>query len=468
VSSERDLAAALDDCLERVRAGASLEECLARHPRLRRDLAPLLDAALVLWEAAPAPTGAEERAGRRAGLIQAMGRVEAAKPRAGGLSWGRLLAVPAVAAAVAIALLLGLGTLQAPDEAEAATLLTVIRGQVFVETAQGIVAGQTGMLLRAGDRVLTGPGAGAVLTFFDGSSVTLDSDTELAIRSVAVRAGRLEARLTQQRGSTWTYAPPASNAAQIQIDTPAASVQSQEAAFLTTVQTDGRTEVGTRAGAVEVSGGGARAAVPEGHTAAVDVGSSMPPAVAVRPDSPQELVLLVRGPVSVILTDPASATAGVVASGLPVNQIPGASVSVSGSEVLIRLPEPKGGAYKLIVQSSGEGRVEVTGGVSGGERASVSFQVAAGESWSVAFGLAGGDLKAGDPEKLESFRPNVALPETYEKLKATPATALPQTKTPTRTPTPSDKASPTPSPSPSPSPTATPALSPANASPAAR
>ena len=52
---ETHLERALDDCLEALRSGSSVEQCLQRYPRLAKDLEPLLRAAAALKHL-PAPT----------------------------------------------------------------------------------------------------------------------------------------------------------------------------------------------------------------------------------------------------------------------------------------------------------------------------------------------------------------------------------------------------------------------------
>ena len=117
-------------------------------------------------------------------------------------------------------------------------------GDVEVETDDGIQAGQNGMRLSVGDRIVTGAGARAVLTFFDGSTVTLDSDTVVVIRTLVDEDGQLHALLDQSRGSTWTHISQELGSAQVEIDTPNARVQASEASCATTVEDGGPTHVG--------------------------------------------------------------------------------------------------------------------------------------------------------------------------------------------------------------------------------
>ncbi|MFN8522600.1 MAG: Calx-beta domain-containing protein [Chloroflexota bacterium] len=70
--------------------------------------------------------------------------------------------------------------------------LTVLRGAVAVSHANGAVASPaaTGLSLGAGDRVATLARAAALITFFDGSELELESDTTIAIKQASGLGGR--------------------------------------------------------------------------------------------------------------------------------------------------------------------------------------------------------------------------------------------------------------------------------------
>src|SRR5439155_10701242 len=121
-----------------------------------------------------------------------------------GLRW---LLAPALVGAAVLAFLLGPRISRAPDTAEAATVLTVLGGEVQVQTSSGLLAGRSGMALREGDRVVTGEDGRAVLSFVDGSSVTLDQKTEILIRTAGSSTGTAQVKLDQRTGNTWTDVP---------------------------------------------------------------------------------------------------------------------------------------------------------------------------------------------------------------------------------------------------------------------
>jgi hypothetical protein len=468
--ADRRVARALEECLRALRAGASIEECLAAHPELSQELRPLLEAALRL-KPVPVRMAEESRNFYRQRMLADI-RAERAARRAARpfFSLPRLLVVPALAAALVAALVVGLNPTQAPDVAQAATLLTVIEGEVSIETLTGAVAGQTGMHLKPGDRIVTHSNARAVLTFPDGSSVTMESETVLAIQSVADReGGRISVKLTQSQGRTWTHLPPAFGQADIEIHTPSAKLQAaKDASFTTSVDADGRTQVGAQSGDIELQSGERRSAVKSGEKVVVDL-----PGVVSVPSAeppPKELLVRVTGAIFVFLTDPAGATVGTVAPGIPVNQVTGATAVLRGNDILIRVPEPRDGSYRLGIRSLVAGKINVEATLGESDKDSLSFDVQPGDDWIVNLRLVDDELEFGRANRPERpTPPNVALGErAVERALATAAAGAPPaattrperpTATPTPTPTPTMSPFPlaaTPTPSPSPAAAATP------------
>ena len=108
---------ALAECLTSVERGGSVEECLARYPRLAQELEPLLLTALGLQQAYDVgPRPSFQRAARQRFLAAAASRrqlplVVAPPPRRFSFGWRwapAALATPALAAAIALAVVLGL------------------------------------------------------------------------------------------------------------------------------------------------------------------------------------------------------------------------------------------------------------------------------------------------------------------------------------------------------------------------
>src|SRR3979409_2671662 len=111
---------------------------------------------------------------------------------AGGVRMGKAtdprpikLAVRVVGLGFALAIMLGVVSMFGSAHAlGAATTITIISGDIQVRHGAGSFApANDGDVLTAGDTVRTGDAARAVLTYFEGSTVSLEPNTELAIEN---------------------------------------------------------------------------------------------------------------------------------------------------------------------------------------------------------------------------------------------------------------------------------------------
>lgn len=87
----------------------------------------------------------------------------------------------------------------------AATTVTIISGDVQVRHgASAFVTATDGEVLLAGDTVRTGEGARAVLTYFEGSTVSVEPNTELTIETASsLSDGSTVVVMQQNFGRTW-------------------------------------------------------------------------------------------------------------------------------------------------------------------------------------------------------------------------------------------------------------------------
>jgi hypothetical protein len=109
---------------------------------------------------------------------------------------------------LAFVLALGIGTLGAVSSTTAlgaSTSLTIVSGDVSVRRGAGaFVPAAGGQILIEGDTIRTGPDARAILTYFEGSTVTIDPGTELRIDNAWTNAdGGTVVVMTQALGRTW-------------------------------------------------------------------------------------------------------------------------------------------------------------------------------------------------------------------------------------------------------------------------
>ena len=450
------LASVIEDCLRALRGGASRDDCLRAYPELRLQLEPILLTAGSLQGLPQAELNPSAKDRVRGGLVEAIGREPRAERRLNGIWIGRLALVPAVAAAIAaIMVLVSISPFGGTGVARADTVLTVLQGTVLVETETGLVTARDGMLLRPTDRVITQGNGRAVLTFFDGSTVTLESDTSVLIDQVSERNKQLVASLTQETGQTWTHIPADLGLAEVRINTPNALVATADGTFETRVD-DGQTQVSAGAGDVVVESGDSRTDLSGGSESAVETAGVVTDASPAQ--LPQnELVVVVRGAAFAYLTDSSGSTAGILAPGVPINQITGSSVRRDGDSIIIRIPNPADGGYVLGLASRDGGGATVSALMRGDGTATqlAKLDLAANESWTVRFAVQGDDVR---PSGVQRNNEPVAAPAVVTDAAADKALAATPEPRPDSTSTPEPKPSVTPEPTAThePEPTATP------------
>ena len=125
-------------------------------------------------------------------------------------------------------------------------------------------------MLQQGDVIRTGEGAHAVLTFFDGSVIELEPDSEIRVETLqATSAGDLLMTMQQTIGRSWhvvsrTLTPNS----KYEVRTPAATATVRGTAFLVTVSPQGISNIQTTDGVVAMIGGihgGRRSFAPSGN-----------------------------------------------------------------------------------------------------------------------------------------------------------------------------------------------------------
>src|SRR3990170_7198670 len=178
--------------------------------------------------------------------------------------WGALAGVGVVALVVLLRFVfLAPGTAQASS-----SVLSVISPPVEVQ-GEGEASPRPavdGEILHAGDLVRTGAGGRAVITFYEGTTATLEPGTEVVIQAMERRgAGGFFTSLRQSIGVTWNrvveLADPASG---YEVETPAGTGTVRGTAFKVVVEEDGSAVIGVKEGMVLASGGGEEVAVGEG------------------------------------------------------------------------------------------------------------------------------------------------------------------------------------------------------------
>jgi hypothetical protein len=229
-----------------------------------------------------------------------------------------------------------------------------------LEVLDGVVAvshdgntfgmGQDGEMLQQGDVIRTGEGAHAVLTFFDGSVIELEPDSEIRVETLqATSAGDLLMTMQQTIGRSWhvvsrTLTPNS----KYEVRTPAATATVRGTAFLVTVSPQGVSNIQTTDGVVGMIGGGQEVLVPPGFQSSVLPGGVPEPTSPTPP--PPAVVRIVLDPTpNAAVVDAFKRTVGVI-NGLPIRYIPGSTVALVDGKLVLTIPSPSLGRLDTHVQ----------------------------------------------------------------------------------------------------------------------
>jgi hypothetical protein len=237
-----------------------------------------------------------------------------------------------------------------PVQAHSSTV-TVLDGSVFVRHGGGQFAPITdGDVVAGGDTIRTGAESHGVLTFFDGTTVELEPETEITVATLeASAAGDKIVDITQAIGRTWHVVTHlASPTSQYEIRTPTSTAIVRGTAFEVDVAADGTSAAATTDGDVAVSAQGTEVHVLAGQFTTVSQGA--PPAPAQPSPVPDATVQMTLDLVSTaIVTDRNGRAVGVL-KGQPVRYIPGSTVRVVDGKLVITIPNAQLGVLTTFVQ----------------------------------------------------------------------------------------------------------------------
>ena len=238
----------------------------------------------------------------------------------------------------------------------ASTSLTILSGDVSVRHGGGaFVAAVDGETLNAGDAVRTAADARAILTYFEGSTVTIEPASEMSIDNAETLAdGGTVVVMTQTLGRTWHVVTKLiTGSSKYEVKTPAstASVRGTEFqvdadANVTTVTTTEGTvmqhvdDPSTAGAAVDVQ-------VTAGTTQTQVKHSAAAPA---RPmTEPERKATVTISGTNGLVIDPAGRANGVAKGGKVVVQTPGAQVRRVDGTIVITLPNVLDGQLATFV-----------------------------------------------------------------------------------------------------------------------
>jgi uncharacterized repeat protein (TIGR01451 family) len=149
------------------------------------------------------------------------------------------------------------------------TMLSITEGNVFVMKAgtDSWIEAQVGMSLKPGDTVKSGNSSGAEITFFDGSTIELEADTQIEVASLNISdTGSTTIKLKQTIGNTISRVTKlADSASSYEVETPACVAAVRGSIMLVNVIQDGTTWVTNQEGHIWVIANGVELQVPEGR-----------------------------------------------------------------------------------------------------------------------------------------------------------------------------------------------------------
>jgi hypothetical protein len=231
--------------------------------------------------------------------------------------------------------------------ANAATL-TVLHGQVDAQKAGGDFAPAfDGDLLTGGDTVRANAAGNAVVTFFDGSTLTVESGSQVKVASLTKSSsGGIQVTIEQTLGRTWASVQKLGPDSKFEIKTPSSTAAVRGTAFETVVETVNgvtTTTVKTTEGEVVVQAvSGGQTTVGAGQEVQVPQGAPAPAAPTQQAPSPR-LRFTPSANVGFTLIDPRG-----LQCSTGVRQIPGCNFAGA----VVTLDNPVTGTYSLALTAS--------------------------------------------------------------------------------------------------------------------
>ncbi len=255
------------------------------------------------------------------------------------------------------------------------TTLSILSGEVQVQKVGSSTwaTAEDNMVLEVGDRVKTGPDSYALLTFFEGSTMELEPNSEVVIEELTTtQEGSTVLRLKQQVGRTWNRVEKLVDpASRYEVDTPTGVAVARDTLFDVEVAADGTTNVRVIKDKVTVTAQQQEVTVEEGNeTVVLPDNPPAQPTPIPAPKSKLQISVSSPSPAWLQVVDPIGRSAGIVPPGIVVNQIPHAQTSGAlGQSQAVELSEPSGGQYTIVLydQHDGNAEVKVTGLVEGNQ-----------------------------------------------------------------------------------------------------
>ncbi|NQT73601.1 MAG: FecR domain-containing protein [Chloroflexi bacterium] len=245
------------------------------------------------------------------------------------------------------------------------TTLSILSGDVFVMEGDSDSwdEAKDGMDLAAEDSVKTGADSYALITFFEGTTMNIEPDTEISISELTVNeeTDSTIVRLKQKAGETWNRVEKlADSASKYEIETSAGVGAVRGTTIGLVVGSDGKTTMKVYEGEGSLFAQGVPVIIGEGMESSAQPGQ--PPTEASTIPLPDSVLRLSVSPSAWMNSvDSAGRSAGMVPPGIVVNQIPGAITSGYGyNPQFIEIPNPKDGTYNVVLYGNDSGQINLS------------------------------------------------------------------------------------------------------------
>ena len=250
----------------------------------------------------------------------------------------------------------------------AATTVTIISGDIQVRhgATASFVTATDGEVLVAGDTVRTGGDSRAVLTYFEGSTVSIEPNTELTIeKASALSDGSTIVLMQQNFGRTWHVVTKLiTGNSKYEVKTPASTASVRGTAFQVGSDPE-RTIVTTTEGTVvdrvadpDHQGQTVDVPVPAGRTH--EQKKNARPAPAAAAPQPERTVTVTLDDQSSLVVDAQGRANGIDKNGKKHLETPGAQLlKTNDGKLQIVLPNVSDGRLEALVRKADGGEVEV-------------------------------------------------------------------------------------------------------------
>jgi hypothetical protein len=378
---KKDFDTILDECLKLAMKGESIESVLSEYPDIREELEPLLRTALDISHLPKIEPSEQYVSVSKSNLLREIRMYESEKtPGFNILSLPRQFAFAisdfwqtistakkwsvAITAVLVIVLVATLGQFvffKSSSVVASTCVLQVLSGEVYISNADSdsFEPGLDGMILETGAQVKTDSSSHALLTFNDGSTITLESETTLEItRLMTDEETAPVIILSQLVGRTWSSVVDMTDTdSRFEIDTPSATAVVHGTLFTTEVTNEGETTVSTTEGLVSVTADNEEVFVAANQQTKVSKGKK-PSIPQNTPGPDSEISITITGLAAGSLVDPTGSSTGKLPDGTEFNQIPGSQSSTSGLDTqVITVANPKNGNYKIALRNLTESTV---------------------------------------------------------------------------------------------------------------